>query len=260
MKPALITRLAAVGVSGAIAIACSAAPDAGDPGRDENAASASGPGVIHPGWFKTPEAITETMVRTWELTLTPEEESKYLGGLRACLGGVNVAQEGSPLDRPNELYALATHALAVFTAEKLVTKQIAKTAANQPYIFDGLGFADEDDGCYDDDAKDWCEGKDGIVVGSLTARNVDPAALPRGERKRLMHKIQAIGEFFLMAIDDQTTMSGGGRHAPAFLVDDVFLPKLREAPLSVAQEEKAWREVIATILLGGYYLELPAGE
>jgi hypothetical protein len=238
-------------------VACSSAQVDGDAYDDT---LATGPAAIHPGWFKTPEAITETMTRTWELELTPADENTYLGGLRACLGGVSVTQHGSPLDQPNELFALASNALAAFTAQKLLEKQVAKTAAGELYMFDGLGLADEDDGCYADDTKDWCDGADGIVVGSLTEQNVDPKALSRSVRKRLMHKMQAIGEFFLMAIDDRTTMAGGKRHAPAFLLDDVFLPKLSEATLSAAQEQKAWEEVVTTILLGGYYFDLPAGS
>jgi hypothetical protein len=253
-----MTRLALAGALAALGVACSAATD--DPGSAESAAGTGGPEVIHPGWFKTPEVITETMTHTWELDLTPEEENKYLGGLRAILGGVAVEQQSSPLDNPNELYTLATHSLAAFTAEKLVKKQMEKTAAGQPYVFDGLGLSDDDDGCYADDAKDWCDGKDGIVIGSLSQRQVDPNAIPRGERKRLMHKVQSIGEFFLMAIDDRTMMAGGARHAPAYLVDEVLVPKLKEAPLSLDQERKAWQEVITIILLGGYYFDLPAGE
>jgi hypothetical protein len=235
--------------------ACSTSPEAG---ADESANTANGPGAIHPGWFKTPEAIGETMTKTWELRLTPDEELKYLGGLRAAIGGVSVAQQGSLVDRPHELFVLATHALSVFAAEKLVAKQVEKSAANEPYLFDGLGFADEDDGCFADDAKDWCDGKDGLVIGELSSRGVDPDALSKTDRKRLMHKMQSIGEFFLMAIDEQTTIAEANGHAPAFLLDEVFLPKLREAPLSAEQERKAWQEVVATVLLGGYYFDLPA--
>ncbi|MBX3233798.1 MAG: hypothetical protein KIT84_08975 [Labilithrix sp.] len=241
----------------AVVVACGAAPE-GD--ASDTSGMTTGPAAIHPGWFKTPEAIVETMTRTWELTLTADEESRYVGGLRASLGGVSVAQQGSPIDRPHELFALALQSLATFTAEKLVAKQIAKTAAGEPYVFDGLGLSGEDDGCYADDSQDWCDAADGIFVGELTARGFDPTAPSRSDRKRLMHKMQSIGEFFLMAIDDRTTMPDGDRHAPAFLVDEVLLPKLREAPLSVEQEKQAWQEVITTILLGGYYFDLPATE
>lgn len=241
-----------------VVVACGAAPE-GDSGAASSSAT-TGPAAIHPGWFKTPEAIVETMTRTWELTLTAEEESRYVGGLRASLGGVNVAQQGSPIDRPHELFALALQSLATFTAGKLVAKQMEKTQAEAPYLFDGLGLSAADDGCYADDAKEWCDGVDGITIGELTARGVDPNALSRQDRKRLMHKMQSIGEFFLMAIDDRTAMPGSGRHAPAFLVDEVLLPKLREAPLTVEREKQAWQEVVTTILLGGYYFDLPATE
>lgn len=234
--------------------ACSAQTD----GSDESNNSAGGPGAIHSGWFKTPEAIRDTMTKTWELQVTPEEDEEIFGGLRSSLGGVSVAQQGSLLAQPNELFVLATHSLSLFAAEKLVAKQVAKTAANQPYVFDGLGFAGDDDGCYADDAQAWCNGKDELTIGSLTAAGFDPNAPTKEQRKRLMHKVQAIGEFFLLAIDELTPLQGA-EHAPAFLVDEVFLPALRSAPLSAEQEKRAWQEVIVTILMSGYFFDLPAG-
>jgi len=238
-------------------IACSSAPDiAGS--EDEN--GTHGPAAIHPGWFKTPEAISETITSTWGLTLTYAERLEYIHGIRASLGGVSVAQQGSLVDRPHELYVLSLHALSQRLAEKLVAKQLEKTAAAEPYLFDGLGLADADDGCYADDAREWCDGKDGVTIGALTAAAVDPGALSKEWRKRLMHDMQSIGEFFLMAIDERTIMPGGaaGAHAPAFLLDEVFLPTLREAPLSAEQERLAWQEVVYTILMSGYFFDLPA--
>ncbi len=256
MKLARLLSIASLVVS---VVACSAiSGDASDEAENGN----RGPAAIHPGWFKTPEAISETIARTWGIELTPEEELRYIGGMRASLGGVSVAQQGSLVDKPHELYVLAIHSLSVLVAEKLVAKQIEKAAANEPYLFEGLDFALDDDGCYADDTKDWCDGKDLLQVGSLTAQNADANALTKEQRKRLMHKMQAIGEFFLMAIDDRTMMPPAegqpARHAPAYLLDEVFLPKLREAPLSEEQERLAWQEVTATILMSGYYFDLPA--
>jgi len=243
-------------------VACSAASDSTEAEDAEN--GTRGPAAIHPGWFKTPEAISETIARTWQLELTQEEELKYLGGMRASLGGVSVAQQGSLVDKPHELYVLAIHALSELVADKLVRKQMEKEAAGEPYLFDGLGFAIDDDGCYADDAKDWCDGKDLLAVGSLTSSGADPNALTKDQRKRLMHKMQAIGEFFLMAIDERTTMpvaaGEASRHAPAYLLDEVFLPKLREGALSQEQERLAWQEVVTTILMSGYYFDLPADQ
>jgi hypothetical protein len=246
-------RLAPYGVA-VIVAACSAADGSTAESESRSAPEAD----VHPGWFKTPEAIAQTITWTWELSLSAQEEDKYLGGLRAALGGVSVAQHGSLVDRPHELFALAANSLGIFLSEKLARKQIEKTQAGEPYLFDGLGFAEPDDGCYADDAMAWCDAIDGIVIGDLTARRIDPNVLTKEIRKRLMHNMQDIGEFFLMAIDERTMMAG--RHAPEFLLDEVFLPKLREAPLSVEQERAAWQEVVATVLLGGYFLELPAGR
>jgi hypothetical protein len=248
----------AIGVMAVAAVACGSASS--DSSSDlEN--GTHGPGAIHPGWFKSPEAISQTIAQTWSIDLTEEEELQYLGGLRASLGGVSVAQQSSLVDRPHELFVLSTHSLSVFVAQKLVKKQIDKTAAGEGYLFDGLGFSLDDDGCYADDAKTWCDGKDGITIGSLTQRAFDPNAATKEDRKRLMHKMQAIGEFFLMAIDERTMMPGAeNKHAPQYLLDEVFLPKLKEAPLSAEQEQKAWEEVVSTILMSGYFFDLPADE
>lgn len=235
--------------------ACSASDDiAGS--EAEN--GTGGPAAIHPGWYKTPEAITETMTGAWELSLTNEERAQYIHNVRASLGGVNVSAQGALVEKPHELYALSLHSLSEMLAVRLVKKEAEKEAAAQPYMFDGLGLSEADDGCYDDDARAWCDGKDDIKIGSLSAASpaIDPANLSKAMRKRLMHKMQSIGEFFLMAIDDKTTL--GDSHAPAFLLDEVFLPKLREGALSTEQEMLAWQEVVYTILMSGYFFDLPA--
>jgi hypothetical protein len=234
-------------------VACSAGDDiAGS--EAEN--GTGGPAAIHPGWYKTPEAISETISGAWELSLTNEERAQYIHDVRASLGGVNVAAQGALVEKPHELYALSLHSLSEMLAVRLVKKEAEKEAAGQPYMFDGLGLSEADDGCYDDDARAWCDGKDEITIGSLTSSAVDPANLSKAMRKRLMHKMQSIGEFFLMAIDDRTTL--GDSHAPAFLLDEVFLPKLREGALSAEQEMLAWQEVVYTILMSGYFFDLPA--
>jgi hypothetical protein len=234
-------------------VACSAADDTGS-SEAEN--GTGGPAAIHPGWYKTPEAISDTISGAWELSLTNEERAQYIHNVRASLGGVNVSAQGALVEKPNELYALSLHSLSEMLAGRLVKKQAEKEAAGQPYMFDGLGLSEADDGCYDDDSRAWCDGKDDLIIGSLTIAGIDPANVPKPMRKRLMHKMQSIGEFFLMAIDDKTTL--GDSHAPAFLLDEVFLPKLREGALSPAQEMLAWQEVVYTILMSGYFFDLPA--
>jgi hypothetical protein len=234
-------------------VACSAGDDLAS-SEAEN--GTGGPAAIHPGWYKTPEAITETISGAWELSLTNEERAQYIHNVRASLGGVNVSAQGALVEKPHELYALSLHSLSEMLAVRLMKKELEKEAAGQPYMFDGLGFSEADDGCYDDDARAWCDGKDDVKIGSLTIGGVDPANLTKAMRKRLMHKMQSIGEFFLMAIDDKTTL--GDSHAPAFLLDEVFLPKLREGALSPDQEMLAWQEVVYTILMSGYFFDLPA--
>jgi len=250
----MMKRVLAAAVVAVMAVACSSSSS--DSSSDlEN--GQRGPGAIHPGWFKSPEAISETVTRTWGLELTEAEELQYIAGLRASLGGVSVAQQGSLVDRPHELFVLATHSLSAFLAEKLIAKQVEKTAAGEMYLFDGLGFAVDDDGCYADDSKEWCDGKDGLTIGSLEGVNA-AEPLTKDQRKRLMHKMQAIGEFFLMAIDERTKMPGqADKHAPAYLLDEVFLPKLAEAG---GTERLAWQEVVTTILMSGYFFDLPADE
>jgi hypothetical protein len=227
---------------------------------DRTAAQASpvkhGSSDVHPGWFKSPEMIADTIANTWQITLTDDEKATYIDGFRALLGGVSVPHEGSLVDRPQELFALVIQSFSVVLAQRLIDKQIAKTASGDAYLFDGLGLALDDDGCYADDEKEWCDTKDGIVVGTIASEAWDVNAPTKAQRKRLMHKTQAIAEFFLMAIDERVMMPGSTQHAPAFLIDDVFLPTLREG----ADEAGAWREVVATILMSGYFFDLPAEQ
>jgi hypothetical protein len=252
-----LSALGLFAASGAIAACDDGAPTA----RTAQHQAQTGGGT--PTWHKSPEAITQTIVRTWGIPLTDEERAEQIGRLRSALGGVRVRDQRSSLLRPNELFVLATMSLSTFVAGKLVARE-AEVGATTPYLFEGLDDAETDEaGCFDDPETAWCDFRDEVRIGSLTDAGVDPTALPLAWRKRLMHNIQDIGEFFLLTIDDQLTMPAGdggsapAPHAPAFLLDEVFLPKLAEATLGGAltaeAEGAAWREVVTTILVGGGY-------
>lgn len=230
------------------------------PGGADLKANPTGPTQTRPTWIKSPEAIEGTIVQAWGLTLTEKDRWKYLQSIYSMLGGTQVLSSKSLLDQPNELFALGLDNLSGWLSVRLAEKEAALEATGKEQSFDGLGLSEDDAGaCFKDDAKDWCDFRDGVKIGALTTAGVDPAALSKEWKKRLMHNVQDIGEFMLLSIDNQLMMPVGGRHAAAFLVDDVFLPTLKaQGALTAKSEEAAWGAVIYTILMsGGFYLEAP---
>jgi hypothetical protein len=92
----------------------------------------------------------------------------------------------------------------------------------------------------------------------LSRAGVDTASLSKAWKKRLVHNVQDVGEFMLLAIDDTLKMPGQDRHAAEYLIDEVFLKRLGPGPVTPEAEREAWREVVYTILMsGGFYLEAP---
>jgi len=219
-----------------------------------------GPTQTRPTWIKSPEAIEGTITQAWGISMTDKDRWKYLGSMYSMLGGTLVLNTKSLIDQPNELFLLGLDNLSAWLAQQLVDKQAAAEAGQKDHAFDGLGFSTDDAAsCFADDAKDWCDFKDKVTLDMLTKAGADPANLSKQQKKRVMHNIQDIGEFMLLAIDNTLQMPGQNRHAAQYLLDEVFLDSLKGAPLTAEREKAAWKNVIYTIMMsGGFYLEAPA--
>ncbi len=219
------------------------------------ATPSGGPTQTRPTWIKSPEAIEGTIHDAWGLDMTDEERFRYLQSIYSILGGTMVQNYKSLISQPNELFLLGIENLSSWIALKLEEKE--KAAADS--VFDGLGLSDADAAsCFADDTKDWCDFKDGVTLGSLSAQSLDPATLSKEWRKRLMHNIQDVAEFMLLAVDNNLKIPGTETHAAQYLLDDVFLDELKGAEVTPSRESAAWRRVIYVILLsGGFFLEAP---
>lgn len=225
-----------------------------------SSSTSSGPeGPVHsrPGWIKSPEAIEGTISEAWGINLTDQDRQQYLQSMYSLLGGTLVLNTKSLVDQPNELFVIALDNLSTWLSGKLMEKQATQGVT---YVFDGLGFSGPDAGaCFKDDARDWCDFRDEVKPDSLTAAGVDPANLPKEWKKRLMHNVQDVGEFMLLAVDNTLKIPGEERHAAEYLIDEVFLKELAGQPLTAEREAEAWKKVVYTILMsGGFYLEAPA--
>ncbi len=222
-------------------------------------AGPEGPVHTRPGWIKSPEAIEGTITSAWGLAISDDERLTYLQSMYSLLGGTLVLNTRSLIDQPNELFAIALDNLSGWMARKLVERQRIQESQSTPYLFDGLGLATADAAnCFVDDSKEWCDFQDGVRLDTLTTAGADLTALPKPMRKRLMHNIQDVGEFMLLAIDNSLKMPAENRHAAEFLLDDVLLATLKGQPLNAANEKAAWQKVTYTILMsGGFFLEAP---
>ncbi len=245
----------------ALALAgCRTTPPRGGGAELKAGPSGIGPTQTRPTWIKSPESIEGTITSAWGLQVSEAERWKYLQSIYSMLGGTQVLSSKSLVDQPNELFALGLDNLSGWLSGRLVDKETALEAEAKEHSFDGLSLSDEDAGCFADDGKDWCDLKDGVRLDSLAKAGVDPKApLSKEWKKRLMHNVQDIGEFMLLAIDNTLKMPGGQRHAADYLVSEVFVPSFPGgAPATVEQEKTAWKNVIYTILMsGGFYLEAP---
>lgn len=215
---------------------------------------AGGPTQTRPTWIKSPEAIEGTIHDAWGLEMSDEDKFRYLQSIYSILGGTMVHSYRSLVSQPNELLLLGVENLSRWIAAQLILKEAGQGNA----VFDGLGLASDDGGCFADDAMPWCDFKDGVKLTSLSDAGVDVDQLSLEWRKRLMHNVQDIGEFMLLAIDNTLKLPGTETHAAQYVLDEVFLDALRGQPLTAQAERAAWERVIYVILLsGGFYLEAP---
>ncbi len=225
-------------------------------GSSSTSAGPEGPVHTRPGWIKSPEAIEGTITQAWGININDQDRQQYLQSMYSLLGGTLVLNTRSLVDQPNELFVIGLDNLSTWLSGQLLARQ---GSLGKDYVFEGLGFSTPDAGaCFADDSKDWCDFRDDVVLDSLSKAGIDPAALPKEWKKRLMHNVQDVGEFMLLAIDNTLKMPGQERHAAEYLIDEVFLKTLGGAPVTEGTELKAWNQVVYTILMsGGFYLEAP---
>lgn len=219
-------------------------------------------------WFKSPESLESTITEAYGLELSEDERWLYLRAMHRLLGGGGSPSAGPMLEEPNELYVLAAANLSGWLAPRLIEHEAENAQAGIPYLFSGLGYDDEDDACYADADRDWCDALDGVGLGDFATGRFDASALTFEQRKRLMHNIRDIGDMLLVNVGPEVSgPSLADRPAPEYLLDDVLLVALQsEHPdfaagtleEKMAQEMAAWAEVIDTILLSGaFFLDLP---
>lgn len=214
-----------------------------------------------PAWMRSPEVIFGTITKTWGLTVSQDEEAKYLHNLYSMLGGANVTVGKSSVTSPNALYVLAVQNISTWLSAKLMERQGSLEAAKTLYMFSGLQMSAEDtQKCFENDASDWCDFDDGLTTRALSEiPGLEPQRLSKTLKKRIMHNIQDIGEFMLLSIDNNLMIDGTNQHAPAMLLEKVFIPTLGTAPITPDKELKAWEAVVFSILMsGGFFLEAPA--
>lgn len=225
---------------------------------DERSTIAAGgsPDEGRPAWLKSPEVLLGTITNTWSLQINRREKVEYFDSIYPLLGGTMVKSGQVLVKEPNGLYLLAVTKLTQWLSTKLIDQQEDKLRTGEPWMFDGIGAKDPDQECFKDDTKDWCDFEDHVTMTYLT--DLGGKELSLEDRKRLMHNIQDIGEFFDLAIDNLLLMPQSSyAHAPHYLLDEVLIPSFERNP-TAAGEANAWREVVHAIILGGnWFLEAP---
>lgn len=187
-------------------------------------------------WFKTPEEIQETLRKSFCLNISPLDVQDYISDIGPLYGSPNINTTKTELQQPNGVYLLALDVVATWISEQLLKEQLTRErdgnpstcanpnddADNNIYLFNGNRYThhSDDDSCYADDSKDWCNYQDNITLGEFHKSD-----LTKKQRKRIMHNIQDISDFLGLSVDNELKVSGG-RHAAQMLLDDVFIPNL----------------------------------
>lgn len=229
-------------------------------------------------WFKTPEEIKRTIER-YGVNVYGEEELLYFDKLSELYGGKNVDQQQTTLTKPNGIYLLALDALSNWFSCQLLFKELKTKGA----VFKGsLLFTEYQENCntcYADKNSKWCDCDDEITLESHFVKG----KIDNTEKLKIMHNIQDIGDFLLIAIDNMLFVEGYD-HVPDYLYQKVFIPNL-ETTLSCALPDRtmprsdntddakttnkqsephhleAWRRVIQAILMSGpFYLNVDNRE
>ena len=191
-------------------------------------------------WYKTPTQIANTVKNSWELNIYNDEEHKYITSLGPFYGGTDKLLQKATLERPTSGYVLALDLVSAWLSRKLIDVEVQNKFEDN-YDFDkGFVFSggadtaeapqdgyscDEysDNYCYRMDSIKWCECFDGITLGMYN----NTTSFSTEHKKRIMHNIQDIGDFFNIAIDNKLYVDANKTiHAAQYLLDEVFIPNL----------------------------------
>ena len=243
-------------------------------------------------WYKTPTQIANTVKQAWEMRIDPNEEHNYITALGPFYGGVDKLLMKATLERPTSGYVLALDVVSAWLSRKLIDAE----EQDRGFLFSGgvntreqpqaghscNEFADHY--CYTMDSVAWCDCVDGVELGRYNSKT----ALTLEDRKRLMHNIQDIGDFFNIAIDNKLYIDAAqSMHAAQYLLAKVFIPNLGPpegvaaphqddgmetqtinengevvtAARMLASDHEAWVKVVYTIMMSGpFYINLQMVE
>ena len=207
-------------------------------------------------WFKSPEEIKETIIKTFCIDLGENEVEgrdrigDYIHNLGVMYGSVDMGNMRTPLQEPTGTYLLALDIVSMWLSKEIIQKQYLvrvqhagsetylfedsacaenpKDTADNRYLFNGTRYtwhaiadAAACRRCYEDASKVWCDCQDNVYIGQFS-KGMEISA---SQRKRLMHNIQDIGDFLGVPVDNELVASDN-RHVPRMLLEDVFIPAL----------------------------------
>ena len=209
-------------------------------------------------WFRSPEVIKETIIKTLCINLGVSKEngknkvSDYIYTIGTMYGNPDMGNMRTPLEKPDGAYLLALDIVSMWLSRELLLKQYIvqenyrdnkdsdcaenpKDSKNNRYLFNGTRYtrhairdADTCASCYSDSSRAWCDCKDDVYLGQFSKE----MSLNQAQRKRIMHNIQDISDFLGVPIDNELR-SNDGRHVPSMLLDDVFIPALAAKDCSI---------------------------
>ena len=219
-------------------------------------------------WFKDPALIRNTVIKTWGIRISREDDLFYFSLLGQLYGAVDRSTGRVLLREPNGTYVLALDLVSLWLSELLLTKQIKYESGAQGSnaVFHGqIGFSLDNlpdrEACFADSTRDWCDADDKITTGLFSAKDKERLRNASSERKRLMHNIQDIGDYLGVTIDNLLPTDSKHAHAPQYLLDEVFIPNLDAGdPNSTACcDIRAWQQVVHSILMSGpFFMYLPS--
>ncbi|MDE3269856.1 MAG: hypothetical protein OYH77_06195, partial [Pseudomonadota bacterium] len=238
--------------------------------------------------------IQDTVENTFCLKLSAREKLDYFDGLGVIYGGIKDGDTRPLLKEPTGIYLLVLSQVSKWLSDRLVHAQYALEQGEYhafgtdvdgyPHPLDndcfttrnhssGYMFASkripDPEACWNDGNSPWCDADDKVKLNSYTKGQTLTAA----DKKRIMHNIQDIGDFFGVAVDNLLESSSQHEHVPAYLLNKVFIPALDKQDTTYAafrtsmddgsndDEEqgytcsdcRAWEQVINTILMSGKF-------
>ena len=246
-------------------------------------------------WYKTPTQVANTVKKSWGMRIGIDEEHKYITSLGPFYGGIDKLLMKTTLERPTSGYVLALDLVSAWLSRKLIEQE----KEDSGFLFGGgINTSEQskdghscdefaDNYCYKMDSVAWCDCFDNIELGRYN--NENKIDITTEDRKRLMHNIQDIGDFFNIAIDNKLYVDEAKTiHAAQHLLDEVFIPNLGppegiSAPKAdnymvsettnedgevidvkeqmLDSDHEAWVKVVYTIMMSGpFYINLQMVE